>query len=118
MILRIKLKSKPLLVIDAHIYVFNPVGTQFIIFFFSSRRRHTRSDRDWSSDVCSSDLRRSTSDFAIKPPCITVPRAVASGSVGLLIDERQRGSHHSLIRNLPLRNRLTQIGRASCRERV
>src|SRR2546421_4747521 len=24
-------------------------------FFFSSRRRHTRSDRDWSSDVCSSD---------------------------------------------------------------
>src|SRR6266536_3687679 len=27
-------------------------------FFFSSRRRHTRSTRDWSSDVCSSDLRR------------------------------------------------------------
>src|SRR6266496_4521762 len=27
-------------------------------FFFSSRRRHTRSLRDWSSDVCSSDLRR------------------------------------------------------------
>src|SRR5216683_1189510 len=27
-----------------------------IFFFFSSRRRHTRSDRDWSSDVCSSDL--------------------------------------------------------------
>src|SRR5699024_11712570 len=26
------------------------------IFFFSSRRRHTRSKRDWSSDVCSSDL--------------------------------------------------------------
>src|SRR5206468_7751815 len=25
-------------------------------FFFSSRRRHTSSDRDWSSDVCSSDL--------------------------------------------------------------
>src|SRR5207249_1335971 len=27
-----------------------------LIFFFSSRRRHTRSKRDWSSDVCSSDL--------------------------------------------------------------
>src|SRR5438874_8184370 len=27
-----------------------------VIFFFSSRRRHTRSLRDWSSDVCSSDL--------------------------------------------------------------
>src|SRR2546421_9202153 len=30
------------------------VSTRF--FFFSSTRRHTRSDRDWSSDVCSSDL--------------------------------------------------------------
>src|SRR2546430_7390165 len=28
-----------------------------ILFFFSSRRRHTRFDCDWSSDVCSSDLR-------------------------------------------------------------
>src|SRR3989442_10269167 len=27
-----------------------------IVFFFSSRRRHTRCGRDWSSDVCSSDL--------------------------------------------------------------
>src|SRR2546422_4780833 len=27
-------------------------------FFFSSRRRHTRCSRDWSSDVCSSDLQR------------------------------------------------------------
>src|SRR5699024_12038801 len=27
-----------------------------VYFFFSSRRRHTRSKRDWSSDVCSSDL--------------------------------------------------------------
>src|SRR5690606_20525183 len=29
-----------------------------LFFFFSSRRRHTRFSRDWSSDVCSSDLRR------------------------------------------------------------
>src|SRR5699024_4506102 len=28
----------------------------FFVLFFSSRRRHTRSKRDWSSDVCSSDL--------------------------------------------------------------
>src|SRR5690606_39285198 len=28
-----------------------------LCFFFSSRRRHTRFSRDWSSDVCSSDLR-------------------------------------------------------------
>src|SRR5438874_6864257 len=32
--------------------------TCFFFFFFSSRRRHTRSLRDWSSDVCSSDLDR------------------------------------------------------------
>src|SRR5699024_11217788 len=44
-----------------------------IAFFFSSRRRHTRSKRDWSSDVCSSDLvgqalafsRRKTGNVAI-----------------------------------------------------
>src|SRR6266567_6215330 len=29
----------------------------FFFFFFSSRRRHTRFDCDWSSEVCSSDLR-------------------------------------------------------------
>src|SRR5690606_41039420 len=32
-----------------------------ICFFFSSRRRHTRFSRDWSSDVCSSDLSCSSS---------------------------------------------------------
>src|SRR5437868_7539054 len=33
------------------------VATDILMqFFFSSRRRHTRSKRDWSSDVCSSDL--------------------------------------------------------------
>src|SRR2546422_364547 len=31
-------------------------GLSFSFFFFSSRRRHTRCSRDWSSDVCSSDL--------------------------------------------------------------
>src|SRR3989440_7156666 len=34
------------------------VVMEVFVFFFSSRRRHTRSDRDWSSDVCSSDLHR------------------------------------------------------------
>src|SRR2546422_6385240 len=32
----------------------------FVFFFFSSRRRHTRCSRDWSSDVCSSDLYRAS----------------------------------------------------------
>src|SRR5215217_7278398 len=34
----------------------------FFFFFFSSRRRHTRYWRDWSSDVCSSDLPAATPD--------------------------------------------------------
>src|SRR5256884_548134 len=37
-------------------------------FFFSSRRRHTRCSRDWSSDVCSSDL------FALPPCALGEPR--------------------------------------------
>src|SRR5258706_3358196 len=35
-------------------------GVQTCVFFFSSRRRHTRLVSDWSSDVCSSDLGRQT----------------------------------------------------------
>src|SRR2546430_12717746 len=31
--------------------------SNLLLFFFSSRRRHTRFDCDWSSDVCSSDLK-------------------------------------------------------------
>ena len=31
-----------------------------LLFFFSSRRRHTRLQGDWSSDVCSSDLKSAT----------------------------------------------------------
>src|SRR5215475_15158006 len=34
-----------------------------VFFFFSSRRRHTRFSRDWSSDVCSSDSRGQGEDF-------------------------------------------------------
>src|SRR2546429_6541892 len=37
------------------------------VFFFSSRRRHTRCSRDWSSDVCSSDLLQPAGDrFAMR----------------------------------------------------
>src|SRR5436309_11356035 len=35
---------------------FGAVGATLVAIFFSSRRRHTRFSRDWSSDVCSSDL--------------------------------------------------------------
>src|SRR5215207_10902833 len=37
-------------------FVFLSLARIYCFFLFSSRRRHTRSTRDWSSDVCSSDL--------------------------------------------------------------
>src|SRR2546427_11266211 len=45
------------------------------VFFFSSRRRHTRFDCDWSSDVCSSDLlefiaEAGPGDFIYVPPFV------------------------------------------------
>src|SRR2546422_6710226 len=65
-------------------------------FFFSSRRRHTRCSRDWSSDVCSSDLARGV-DLApflrrfadsvrlrgrgAKPPGATMSAPIAVGAV-------------------------------------
>src|SRR5690349_23475515 len=50
----------------------------FFFFFFSSRRRHTRSLRDWSSDVCSSDLRQRSPD--------RLHRSVASPGLGKSCD--------------------------------
>src|SRR5438132_7425734 len=46
---------------DNNKYLFELVSSREI-FFFSSRRRHTRSLCDWSSDVCSSDLDASLFD--------------------------------------------------------
>src|SRR2546422_7823279 len=51
-----------------------------LFFFFSSRRRHTRCSRDWSSDVCSSDLirvylpvlRSSTAEGGCSSACLAV----------------------------------------------
>src|SRR5690606_39571157 len=55
-------------------------------FFFSSRRRHTRFSRDWSSDVCSSDLIHWGVDTAIQPPPIGVQAVLSlqkqDGDVG------------------------------------
>src|SRR5256886_15131394 len=42
-----------------------------VAFFFSSRRRHTRFDCDWSSDVCSSDLANTAS--ATPPTTVQMP---------------------------------------------
>src|SRR5256885_11005656 len=41
-----------------------PVASgHIVLFFFSSRRRHTRLQGDWSSDVCSSDLLRAHTEI-------------------------------------------------------
>src|SRR5699024_10129394 len=47
---------------------FSDVRLAYVIFFFSSRRRHTISKRDWSSDVCSSDLRGALAPGDPVPP--------------------------------------------------
>src|SRR5256886_12376444 len=89
-----------------------------VFFFFSSRRRHTRFDCDWSSDVCSSDLCVDWhfgiwySMFHIEMislicSCFTRHGITTSAVVTL-------PSILSLMNNLlPM-----EIGRASCRERV
>src|SRR2546430_11862305 len=51
-----------------------------LFFFFSSRRRHTRFDCDWSSDVCSSDL--GTSSSAVPAQAALAARRGAPGSSG------------------------------------
>src|SRR5207253_7395684 len=57
-------------------------------FFFSSRRRHTRWPRDWSSDVCSSDLARGRRGAEI-----TRPRAGRGpGAAGESSSTRGKGS--------------------------
>src|SRR6266496_880464 len=43
-------------------------------FFFSSRRRHTRSLRDWSSDVCSSDLEGTRRLYQLEPDALAALR--------------------------------------------
>src|SRR5699024_3527340 len=49
-------------------------------FVFSSRRRHTRSKRDWSSDVCSSDLTVALKDYAGDGKEVTVYAVDYSGN--------------------------------------
>src|SRR5690606_40421964 len=78
-----------------------------IYFFFSSRRRHTRFSRDWSSDVCSSDL-------LLGEIRVQAGDLLRIGDEGLVsrFGELGLGLEH-LVERLH-----AQIGRASCRERV
>src|SRR5438034_3838371 len=47
--------------------------SRLVLFFFSSRRRHTRSLCDWSSDVCSSDLRKCPMGIGLMRAAATMP---------------------------------------------
>src|SRR5690625_7148380 len=67
------------------------------MFFFSSRRRHTSWPRDWSSDVCSSDLWSSTGS-----------KGTGSTVIQALISHKKPAELFCV----------NKIGRASCRERV
>src|SRR5256885_2439698 len=88
------------------------------IFFFSSRRRHTRLQGDWSSDVCSSDL----VDAYVPPrsrildlgcgPGTDAARFAAQGHRVTAIDWSP-----AMVEEARRRIRV-EIGRASCRERV
>src|SRR5699024_11581753 len=94
-------------------------------FFFSSRRRHTRSKRDWSSDVCSSDLGLGLD--ALEEP-LAEDAAAADGheTAGLLpahplwveavVEDHPETVGH-VGRHFVQQNQ-GEIGRASCRERV
>src|SRR5688500_20383765 len=80
------------------------------MFFFSSRRRHTRLQGDWSSDVCSSDLGRRI---------ISTPDAVVNSTgaaLDFLTSAPVGGAEDCCPQPTTIRNR--EIGRASCRERV
>src|SRR5690606_40243573 len=81
------------------------------LFFFSSRRRHTRFSRDWSSDVCSSDF-----IDALDPEQRERLRFPVDHD-----EWRNWANVHRFPREGVSLDEMTpaqQIGRASCRERV
>src|SRR5205807_7163174 len=94
-------------------------------FFFSSRRRHTRLQGDWSSDVCSSDLTLAdeTIDRVAGKLATDEIRDVSLFAYGVarmvcLEAGRRQGRVVPLQDEEPSGHPLAEIGRASCRERV
>src|SRR2546421_8701447 len=91
------------------------------VFFFSSRRRHTRSDRDWSSDVCSSDLcsTAARSDrFAFAIVAIWLRAAVRSSPsvIGSALTTAPLVWSTTTSKNLPPRSEERRVGK-ECRSR-
>src|SRR2546430_12371006 len=67
-----------------------------VVFFFSSRRRHTRFDCDWSSDVCSSDLAEVAGGRAVpvELPSEVNPRLPSLFQPASFAAEQYRGLRH------------------------
>src|SRR5699024_11712054 len=94
-------------------------------FFFSSRRRHTRSKRDWSSDVCSSDLIEKMSAEPESPLAslyeqqmnITAEDVFHHAEKGDKIANEVIKYTTEVLAHV-FANLGVKIGRASCRERV
>src|SRR2546422_7773882 len=82
----------------------------FLFFFFSSRRRHTRCSRDWSSDVCSSDLlvqeERETVRVNLRPACRQLRPVFLMGEVFALVAGRSEEHTSELQSRLHLVCRL------------
>src|SRR5256885_2961964 len=88
-----------------------------IFFFFSSRRRHTRLQGDWSSDVCSSDL--SDSLFGFHAPLDYVMRDAVDRFLTIHGPDEGAFARRTLPPKCPfIASSPYEIGRASCRERV
>src|SRR6266511_1440409 len=64
----------------------------FTVFFFSSIRRHTRFSRDWSSDVCSSDLFAAPRDSAFTEITGTTAADLAN-AIAVRVDAGRDASH-------------------------
>src|SRR5699024_11812689 len=79
---------------------FESIFIRCLFFFFSSRRRHTRSKRDWSSDVCSSDLGRAiaASTHPLSPRVPTSAGPLPRNHVFAVVGADAR-SGHVLLRN-------------------
>src|SRR5207247_7082745 len=60
-------------------------------FFLSCMRRHPRSTRDWSSDVCSSDLPGHSGEGAAPEPVLEVPPEAVEPSVDFIEPSERRG---------------------------
>src|SRR3989442_2667871 len=88
------------------------------VFFFSSRRRHTRCGRDWSSDVCSSDLFARMSPKAVRYEITMEDPATWTRPWTLMIP--LRNSNEKIYEYACHEGNvgMVEIGRASCRERV